>query len=376
MRVALVRKRYTAAGGAERDLDALARAFCAAGDQVEVVAADWHAGEVPYRIRPVRCLRSPSLLRDLSFALAAARVCARGRYDLVLSNDKTLVQDVYRAGDGCHKAWLAARSRVVGPLKRLALRLSPYHALVLWLERRIFDPQRTRAVIAVSRRVKDEVVSLYGYPSERIAVVYNGVDSERFRPLAPEERRARRAELGAGQDDVVALLVGSGFERKGVGLLVRALALAREERLLAWVAGKGRPGGYLRLARSLGVEGRVRFLGVVQGMEGLYGAADVLVAPSVYEPFGNVCLEAMAAGLPVVASAAVGAAELLGEAGLVLPAGSGPEELAGALLRLCDPELRARMGQAARRIARGCTFERTVAGTLEVCRRVAGERGW
>ena len=106
------------------------------------------------------------------------------------------------------------------------------------------------------------------------------------------------------------LFVGSGFKRKGVGSLLRALPLLRENIHLA-VIGKERLRPYRHTADRMGLHDRVHFLGPRQDVEQFYQAADIFVFPTIYEPFSNVCLEAMAAGLPVVTYCINGASEVI-----------------------------------------------------------------
>jgi UDP-glucose:(heptosyl)LPS alpha-1,3-glucosyltransferase len=145
-------------------------------------------------------------------------------------------------------------------------------------------------------------------------VIYNGVDLDRFRPADQETRVKTRAQTGFGEDDRVVLFVGSGFARKGLEIAIRALAhLAPQQagRTSLVVVGRGDPRRYARFASSLGLGNRVQFVGPVTDVTGWYHAADALLLPTLYDPFANVCLEALACGVPVVTTAANGASEAL-----------------------------------------------------------------
>jgi UDP-glucose:(heptosyl)LPS alpha-1,3-glucosyltransferase len=113
------------------------------------------------------------------------------------------------------------------------------------------------------------------------------------------------------------------------------------------------------MARRLGLEGRVTFLGGMQDVADLYAAADVFVLPTLYDPFSNACLEAMAAGLPVITSRANGASELIEEGveGFVLDDPTDAGAIAKAILAVGDGAARQAMGAAARRKAEGHPFD-------------------
>jgi UDP-glucose:(heptosyl)LPS alpha-1,3-glucosyltransferase len=166
----------------------------------------------------------------------------------------------------------------------------------------------------------------------------------------------------------LAILVGSGFERKGAAIAVRAaaaLAKARADVTRLAVIGRGRPGPYQRLARALGVADRVSFTGPVTDVRPWYAAADALILPTIYDPFANVCLEALACGVPVVTSAANGAAEILNQdVGAVIEDASDADGFARALGRLWT--MGGDRAPACRAVAERFSEDRQVAETLAV----------
>ena len=127
---------------------------------------------------------APAPARVLVLALAARLAVRRGAWDAVQSHERTLSQDLYRAGEGCHRAYMAA----MGPRYH---RRAAYHRLLLALERRVFT--RTPEIVAISRRGAEEIAKLYGVPDTRLTVVYNGVDLERYHPDNRAQLRAERA---------------------------------------------------------------------------------------------------------------------------------------------------------------------------------------
>jgi UDP-glucose:(heptosyl)LPS alpha-1,3-glucosyltransferase len=301
----------------------------------------------------------------LALALMARWLAGRGAWDIVQSHERTLGQHIYRAGEGCHRAYLASRDRP--PARGL------YHRLLLALERQVFE--RTPSIVAISQRSKQEIETLYGVSPERVTVIYNGVDLHRFHPRNRDAlRESARAEAGIPADAWVAVFAGSGFERKGLGTALEALALVDQPRARLIVVGKGDTSPYRALTVRLGIAPRVSWLGARPDIERWYAAADACVLPTRYEPFGNVHLEALAAGLPVVASPQAGGSELIrpGANGLIAEPRDVPAVAAAlAELAAASPGVRGRMSEAARISAEPFTYEAQAAafGRLYPARR-------
>jgi UDP-glucose:(heptosyl)LPS alpha-1,3-glucosyltransferase len=205
--------------------------------------------------------------------------------------------DVYRAGDGVHAAWLARRDAFEPFWKKATRWLNRKHGEILELERRVFDPANTRLVIANSRMVRDEILSHFSFPQDRVQVVYNGIQP--FANLPPRDE-ARR-QFGLDPQTFCVLFLGTGWERKGLATAIKAMEMLDDTTLL--VAGRG-PADLYRSSKA-------RFLGPVADIASLFAAADVLTLPTWYDPFSNACLEGLAAGLPVITTTANGFSEIL-----------------------------------------------------------------
>jgi UDP-glucose:(heptosyl)LPS alpha-1,3-glucosyltransferase len=337
LKVALVIERFEPGGGVENVAWNVAHGLAAAGDDVSVIArAGRDAPGITLRRLPVPSAWQP--LRVLAFSRAAARATRDAGYDVVHAFSRTLEQDVFRAGGGSHADYMERQYGAVGARWR---RLSPRHATLRWIESRVFaDPRQI--VQCNSLLVRDTLRARHGVPDTRLVVIRNGVDLVRFRPRAAESP-ARPAERAPRW-----LLLGSGWRRKGLDVALRALADA-PGRLR--VAGRDDAAPWRALATRLGVADRVDWPGPAAEPERLYAEADALVLPTRYDAFANVCLEALACGLPVVTSGANGAAEIVGEAGIVVPDAEDVGGFARALCALADPEARARRAAAARPVA-------------------------
>jgi len=330
VRIALVRQRYNAYGGAERFVERALDALERAGAEVTLITRRWKDSP-GRRVLSVDPPYLGSLWRDAGFARAARAAWERGRFDLVQSHERIPGCDIYRAGDGVHRQWLEYRTAAAPPLERFALRASPYHRYVCEAERRLFAHPALRAVVCNSRMVRAEIERHFGLPPEKLPVIYNGVDLELFRPLA----RSPSREPGTSF-----LFVGSGFARKGLATAIRALAGLPKGKLV--VAGHDRDArAYGALAGRLGIGARVRLLDGVEDVRPLYAAADCFILPTLYDPFPNAALEALAMGVPVIVSRRSGAAELVreGENGWVCD----PDDVAGlaALMRVAAERARA-----------------------------------
>ena len=317
------------------------------------------------RVHRVSAPRAWQALRVIAFSRAAERAAPRGAYDVVYSLARTASQDVYRAGAGSHADFM---DRQYTGFARTLRRFSPRHRALLGLERAVFA-DTSQVVQCNSEMVRDEIRQRYGVSPQRLPVIWNGVDAERFR--APVGAGAQlRAELGVASEPVW-LFAGSGFARKGLDTALRALAERQTEGCL-WVAGADDPTPWKKLATALGIAPRVRFLGHRRDLAPAFQAADALLLPTRYDAFANVCLEAAAAGLPCVTSGANGAAQLLRDAALVV---EDPEDVSGfakALDALAEARVRERLGEAARALAGQRSWDTHVTALRELFARVRG----
>jgi len=356
MRVAIIRKRYTFHGGSEGYSEAIVRRFSEHGHEIHIFAIEWIGGKDDPNIHfhHIPAIRFNSFLRDLSFAVSSFFILRkkRGEFDIIQSHDKTLYQDIYRAGDGCHIEWLKQRWAREDLTGRISILLNPYHWLILAIERFIFQHHRFRMVVAISEMVKRNIIENYRVNPSDIRVIYNGVDLERFRP---ENRKRFREEVrkdhGIDGGEFVVLFVGSGFKRKGLRYLVDAVESIDVPVTLLVVGkgGKGRASGHQK----------VIFCGPKRDIHKYYAAADVFAFPTVYEPFGNVHLEALASGLPIITTRHSGAAEIIedGRQGYVIENPEDTGVLAKRIALLMDPQRRSQMGVEARRLAERFSME-------------------
>lgn len=378
MRIALINQVFSLShGGLERMSVNLATALAAEGHDVHAVGV--RLEDLPPAVQrvPVTAARRPSWWRPLSFSAGVCRALAGRQVDIRYGLTRCAALDVYRLGDGVQRHWLQLRYPLAA-VRWLACLFNPVHLVNLCLERRLFAPGGCRLLITNSHLVKHHVQRYYGVPDERLTVVYNGVDTAVFSPerVAPL-RAACREELGLRDNDIALLYVANNWRRKGLAVLLAAVAaLGRAgQDVQVIVVGRGRPAHFTALARRLGIAEQVRFVGPTAVVQRYYAAGDLMVLPTVYDPFANVCLEAMACGIPVVTTSGNGAAELIrpGENGYIQADPGDHRELSRWLAHCLDPEHRRSMGKAARATAAPLTRERSMAETLAVFRRLLAE---
>jgi UDP-glucose:(heptosyl)LPS alpha-1,3-glucosyltransferase len=353
LKIALIRQKYNAAGGAERFVGRALEALLDDGrNDLSLIARDWidTPGIRLVRLNPIYLGRT---WRDWSFARSVCDYLQTNSFDMVQSHERLSCCDIYRAGDGVHREWLQQRVRYLGPLRRLAQALSIHHRYVLRAEERMFTNPALQCVICISKMGSEEVQRHYQVPEEKIEVIYPGVDVEKFHPtLAEIYRESIRSSLGISKDAYVLVYVGSGFERKGVNRALQAVAQSNINCHFLIVGGDKRISKYQQLARQLGLAERTHFLGVQKDARPYYAASDVFFMPSVYEPFGNANMEAMALGLPLITTTKSGAAELVRaeSAGQVCDA-LDCESQAKAIIEFAEPKIRTAAGRAARGVA-------------------------
>ncbi len=366
--IAFVRRSYRPDGGAERIIARLLEGLVthAQAEQllIHMIAQKWQSAN-DSAVNFIR-LKKRGLTRTQQFKAFSHDVRTlldQQQFDIVQSHERIPGCQIYRAGDGVHKQWLELRKRfLASKLQALSWDFSAYHRTLLQAERELFAHPRLAHVICNSQQIKTDI--LRHYPAtdpDKLVVIYNGIDVARYQPVDKTAKQRARARLKLAPDKPLALFVGSGFERKGLGLLLEALASASDWVLLV-VGGDKRSPYYQALAERLGVADRVRFCGVCADVRPFYAAVDLLVHPAYYDPAPNVVLEALACGLGVVLSDACGNAELIREnqEGMVVPVGS-REKLADALSVLsADREQLASLGVRGRQLALQFPLQRMV----------------
>lgn len=356
-------------GGMERVLAELVLGLLARGDEVTVIARTCALPAQPrLRFVRVRGPRRPALLAYPWFALAGTLALRRHRRGVVQATGAIVLGRVdVVAVHYLHQVGPVHASRASAVFRLHAALVSRMLAAG---ERVCFRANRAATFVGVSEGISQEVREHYPELREHVVTIHNGVDTEGFAPGVREaDARALRGRLGIGEGRLLAAFVGGEWERKGLEPTIRALADAREWDVL--VAGDGDRERYVALARSLGVASALHLLGVTDDVQLVYAAADAFVLPSAYETFSLVTFEAAASGLPLLATPVSGVRELIDDGRNGFSIDREPATIAARLRELSDPQLRARLGAAARESALAYSWDAMVDAHRCVYARIA-----
>ena len=313
MKIALIHKRLDLNGGTERDLYQTAEGLRALGHEVHLFCGEYGVrppkGIVAHRVPVVPLGRT---LRLWSFTWFGWRAIRQANCDVTVGFGRLPRQDVLRCGGGTHRGFLRRLGQEGGAPRRFWQMVSFYHQSLLAIEKRQYNSMGSRTIVAVSEQVKRDIIANYSVPAEKIVVLYNGVDTKRFHPAKRGEVRDQiRNRWKIPFDAPLVLFVGSGFRRKGLDSLLAAWKSPKLDRVFLLIVGAdARLRSYQSQAEVV-APGRIIFAGRQEDVENYYAAADVVALPSLQEAFGNVVVEALASGLPVLVSRDVGAAEII-----------------------------------------------------------------
>ena len=364
-------------GGCETYIADLARRLVADGHAVHLFASQWNERALPEEMHYHRVPRfgGPRFLRPWRFGFACLQLLRAFPQLISVGFDKTWEQDILYPQGGLHAASAAHNllkypGRGMRRLARLCKQFDPANWSYFALERRQYLGKRRPLVIVNSNMVRHHFARHYNMSPDDVHVIRSSIDPDRFAEHdRPRRRLEARDKWGISPEEHVALFAAMNYRLKGLEPLLHAVRLLPNEkpfRLL--VVGHPNTASYERLARRLGVDTRVRFVGHCPDMRNAYFAADFLVHPTFYDPCSLVVLEALACGLPIVTSRHNGASELLSppKEGYVVDNPHDHARLAWCMTQLLDSGRRQACAQAARRTATQWTFEQHYRQLLEV----------
>jgi UDP-glucose:(heptosyl)LPS alpha-1,3-glucosyltransferase len=380
MKIAFVNKVFSpAGGGGERHAVSLANSFCSAGHEVHLFCH--RAEQVPKvaEVHQVTAPQWPAARKVLAFSKQVRSRMTPFHFDIVYGLTQCYPVDIYRMGGGIYRHWLCQRYPNLF-LRRLQCLLSPIHQANLILESAIFEQNHARHIVANSELCKNQATTYYGIPAAKLSVIYNGVDHAVFHPdVRQRHRNNQRKRLGLKSDDLGLLFVAHNWRRKGLETVMKALKhLGRQGSGFKLIAvGRSNRHPFRLLEKKYGLGGRVLFNEPCQEIEKFYAAADLFVLPSLYDPFANVCIEAMACGLPVITSLSNGASEILshGRSGFVLDSDKDHVSLAGFLEVMMDDTQRRDFGLTAAQSVQKYTIARNAEKNLQVCEDILAGSG-
>lgn len=340
MKLAFCLPKYFPYGGLQINFMRIAQELHRRGHSIVVYTLAWDSAipeGIEVHIIKVRALRNHA--RTAEFIARSAAFLAGGNFDGVIGFMKMPGLDIYYAADPCYQARIRRE-------RSAWYRLRPRYRRFVKLEKAVFGARAGTRILALSEPEIARYRAYYQTPETRFHLLPPGISRSHMAPdnaSAAEIRAALRREYDISDGDKLLLAVGSGFATKGLDRSLKALAslpdnLCRTTRL--FVIGDGKTRRYRRLAKRLGIAGRLFFLGgrAQDELTRFFLAADLLIHPARSENTGNVLLEAMVAGLPVLATGVCGYAFHIerADAGIVIPAPFSQSELNAALAQMLN----------------------------------------
>ncbi len=341
-------------GGAERYTYDLAGRLAARGHEVVVFCA--RGVDVPgITLIPLSTIAYPRWLRNLSFALAHRKAIHRVRPDVMLGYGNVLELDVYQSHGGVQDIWMqreiaSCQAGTERKTKSLSLRYSLNQAVQRWIEGYSVKNGGFQRIVAISDMLRDHMSAYYGIAKNRFDIVYNGVDTQRFRP-------AQSTPSGP----VTILFCAGNFRLKGLFPLIKAFgAVVRQGKDMQLVImGRGKKEQYHGIIAEEGAGERISFIGEQSHPEDIYLGAHLLAHPTYYDACSLTTMEAMASGIPVITTRWNGASAFVSpDEGCVIDEPDNIPALAGAILKLADPVRRESMGKNARKKMESFTMDR------------------
>lgn len=369
MRICIVIRRLSQSwGGAERVAVNLSKRLYENGHEVHVITAASDVRIEGVNVKIIRVNKAFSPLKILSFQREFKKITDKQKFDIIYGLCQVYPVDIYRVGGGIHGYWMRLQypDAAVRWIKYIT---SLVHLAMVRVENQIFKEGNCRLFITNSGLIKDQIMEYFRIPEDRIKVVYNGVDYELFNPDVKRYRKTMREKYGICDDELVILFVANNWERKGLSTIIEAMPKTDIEKLRLIAIGRGKKSSYVSLARDCKINtDKIIFAGHAEDAEKFYGMADIFILPTRYEPFSNVCLEAMACGLPVITTKNNGASELIieSENGFILNDWKDSESLSRFIKILNDSAARERMGENACMTAKEYTWERHIEETNRI----------
>lgn len=355
-------------GGCETYIASLARRLALDGHQVHLYASNWDASSLPESMiyHEVKIPWRPRFMRPWAFGSAVLKAMRGNNHDASIGFDKTWGLDVLYPQGGLFAATadhnlLKYENPGTRKLVRLVKRFDLSQQSFLMLEKLQYLGMKKSIVIGISEMVRNHFQQYYEISSEDLRLVRIAMDPNRFQETDRPRRRIEwRQQWNIEPTDCLALFVGMNYRLKGIEPLLKSLRLLpTDSPIKVMIVGNKNYKQFETMAKKLGVEERVRFVGYCNEMRNCYFAADFLVHPTFYDPCSNVVPEAMGCGLPVITTRYNGASEFItaNKEGIVIDDPHDHEKLAWSMGQYTDPAKRLSAAQAARKTASQWTFE-------------------
>lgn len=355
-KIAVVIPKYGLIGGAEQTTSELTERLA---NQTEydfhVLANRWQTSSTSIKFHGIPIISFPKFLTTLSFAYFVQRQVNRNNISLVHSHERIFAADIFTMHGIPHRYWVHNIRR-----KKMSL----YDLATAWVEKKLVYNGNCKKFIAVSSLTKDIFLQEYNINPDKVAVINPGLDLNDYAQHNKDSvRNTIRRELGINIADPVILFVSMNYEIKGLDDILFSLTKLKEQnhKFKLIIAGKGNIKKYTKIAQDAQIISDVIFTGPVnkEKIIKLYLASDLFIMLSKFDTFGNVVLEAMAAGLPVIISSNVGAKDLVreGENGFIVSNTSDSDYIAAKIALLLDENIRRQLAEAAYKTAAQNTWD-------------------
>jgi len=295
----IIRKEYDGFGGAENVSKRYNDHFSVHYD-TDLIYAGTNLGDCRFNGN-----KGPGWWRSLSFSNSVNHFLRKRNDSITFSMTRGIPGHVFRVGDGVHNRWLAYSN--TGFLKRF---INPNHIITPKLER--YSIEHSGWIVPNSNMVAQEISAEYPQCTQKIKVIHNGFDPNRFQFADEAKRAALKEEIGTMPNVLQLLFCANGWGRKGLEYTLELVSrINQESRCYLWVLGRGNQRHFTAQCNDLGITNYVTFLGSQQNVTKWYQMADLFVLPTAYDPFSNSCLEALACGCPVITTNSNGASECI-----------------------------------------------------------------
>lgn len=337
-RVAILKPTLSASGGLEKYCLRIAHALKKANNEVFFITQNTNEFKnFDFPIHSCKTYSWPPSVKLEQYNQQADLWVNQNKPDIVFGMERTRHQTHYRAGNGCHRAYLDSRLFSDGYLKHLLCKYNPLHRKILEIEKSTFEFSGIKKIFTNSQLVKNQILSFYNTDENKIKVIHNGVEWHEFAPHFSEtfaNKEQNFQKLFAKTDCFQFLFIGNGFFRKGLKPLLESLGKISRRDFQLHIVGKDKNILFFqKLTQKLKLENNVIFWGSQKSVVDFYKIADCVVIPSYYDPFANVTVEALAMGVYVISSTANGGCEVIHDNGDLFDLSTDNQQLVEKLSR-------------------------------------------